>query len=261
MKKIKINKTGLGFIGLGVGAYLCFMIASFPATVAYKHIIKPADRGRVLNLQGLSGTLWAGTSAQTRIANISLGKLHWDMQLLRLFTGKLALDVIIENSNSRLEGELAAGFDKQIQLDNFRGSLPVQTFMPLFYGMPFAMSGDVKADIAHAEITPGKKLVVDGKVTWRNAALTAPQPQEFGDLFMVFRPQPDGSKILLSDQGGPLSIEGTVQVKNSGEYKVNVLLGTNGKNENLHNALKLMGRTNPKGKIQISRTGRLRNWK
>ncbi|MDH5180369.1 MAG: type II secretion system protein N, partial [Gammaproteobacteria bacterium] len=223
--------------------------------------IVPMDRGRVLNLQGLTGTIWAGGAAETRIAGLSLGKLQWDMHILKLFTGKLALDVILESKEGRIEGEVQAGTGGELTLQSVRGRLPVQTFMPLFYGMPFAVSGSVNADINHAEIIPGKKLVVDGKVIWHAAALTAPQAFEFGDLFMVLRPMPDGSNILLKDQGGPLDLDGNIQIKNSGEYKANLLLGTRGKQDDLELALKILGRTNPQGKVQVSRTGRLQNWR
>lgn len=121
MKKIKFNKSWLGFVVIGIVAYLYFILSGFPASVAYKYIITPADRAHVVKLQGLSGTVWSGTAAEAKVAAISLGKLHWDMQLLTLFTGKLGLDVEIENDSNKLIAGIATGLDGQLELDDVKG--------------------------------------------------------------------------------------------------------------------------------------------
>jgi len=260
MKKIKFNKGWLKFIIVGVVAYLIFIIAEFPAAVAYQYIVKPFDRASVVNLQGLTGTLWSGKAAQSRIANLTLGQLQWHIQFMPMLMGKLGLGVQLKNKSDNINADIITGMGGLLEVDNLQGQVPIQTFTPLFYGLPIAVAGQVSADIQHAEIKQGQKILVEGKAVWRNAALTAPTAFEFGDLFAAFRPKPEGTEILLSDQGGPLSLEGTVQVKNSGEYKLNIYLGSRGKDDGLKNALKMLGRTNPQGKILISRTGRLKNW-
>jgi len=261
MKKIKFNKGWTKFIIVGVVAYLIFIIAEFPAAVAYQYFVQPLDKKRAVNLQGLSGTLWSGKAAQSRVANITLGQLQWGIQFMPLLMGKLGLDIQLENNRDQVNAELTAGMSGVLEVSNLQGQVPVTTFTPLFYGPPIAVKGQVSADIKHAEIKQGRKIIVDGKATWHNAALTAPTAFEFGNLFAAFRPQPDGTKILLSDQGGPLTLEGTIQIKNSGEYKANIYLGSRGDNADLKNALKMLGRTNPQGKILITRTGKLKNWR
>jgi len=261
MKKIKLGKRGVGLIVLGVTAYCYFMLVNFPASASYKYFIVPFDRANKISLQGLSGTLWAGQAAQARIASLNFGKLNWDLQLLSLFGGKLGIDLLTEGKDSRIEVRAKGSIDKTLYLDKLQGKLPAQSLMPLLYGFPVAIAGQISADIKHAEIKQGKRIDVEGKMIWHQAALTAPQAVELGDLFVALRPDKNGTKLLLSDQGGALTLDGTIQVKHNGQYKMNVYLGTRDKNQTaLANGLKMLGRTNPQGKVLVSRTGRLRNW-
>ena len=261
MKQFKYNKRWTGFILIGVAAYVYFMLANFPAAAAYQYFIAPLDRGRQLKLQGLSGTLWQGQAAQARIASLNFGKLNWELKLLSLFTGKLGLDLLTSGQDSRIEGTARAGLDQTLYLDDLRGKVPAAMLMPLFYGFPIGIDGHITTDIKQAEVKKGKRLSVEGKMVWYDAKLTAPQTIELGDLFVAMRPDKDGTKILLSDQGGPLTLDGTVMLKHNGQYKVNVYLGTKDKNDTaLGNGLKMLGRTNPQGKVLVSRTGRLKNW-
>jgi len=261
MKKIRVNRRWSGLIVLGVVAYCYFLLVNFPAGAAYQYFVAPLDRGKKVSLQGLSGTLWAGQAAQARIANFNLGKLNWNLNLLSLLGGKLGVELLTESTDSRIEARAKAGLDQMLYLDKLQGKIPAQMLMPLFYGFPIAISGQITADIKHAEVKQGKRIDVDGKMVWYGAALTAPQAVELGDLFVAIRPDKDGSKLLLSDQGGPLTLDGTIQVKHNGQYKLNIYLGTRDNSQPaLTNGLKMMGRTNPQGKVLVSRTGRLLNW-
>lgn len=261
MKKTRMNKSWMGFIGLGVLAYCYFLLANFPASATYQYFIAPLDRGKKLNLQGLSGTLWSGQAAQARIAGLNFGKLGWDLKLLSLFTGKLGMDLQTVGTDSRIQAQAQASIDQTLIVDKLTGKLPAQMLMPLFYGFPVAIAGQISADIKHAEIKQGKRIDVEGKMVWHAASLTAPQAVELGDLFVAMRPNKDGTKLLLSDQGGPLTLDGTIQLKHNGQYKLNIYLGSRDKNKTaLSNGLKMLGRTNPQGKVLVSRTGRLRNW-
>ena len=261
MKKFKYNKRWTGFIILGLVSYLYFMLVNFPAGAAYQYFVSPLDRGKQLSLQGLTGTLWKGQAAQARIASLNFGQLNWDMKLLSLFTGKLGLDLLTAGNDSRIEGTARAGLDQTLYVDELRGKIPAAMLMPLFYGFPIGIDGHITADIKQAEIKKGKRLSLEGKMVWYSAKITAPQAVELGDLFVAMRPDKNGTKFLLSDQGGPLTLDGTVTVKHNGQYKVNVYLGTKDKSQTaLSNGLKMLGRTNPQGKVLVSRTGRLRNW-
>jgi len=262
MKKIRLGKRGLAFIIIGTAAYLYFLLANIPASTVYALVEKQMGHNEVLNLQGLSGTVWSGQAAQARIAKLNLGRLDWQLNLFPLLTGKLSLDVLTTGNDSRMQAGIKTGLSgRTLTINNMQGKLPVQLLMPFLYGLPIAVDGQIAAEIKHAEIEQGEKLSVEGKLVWQNAALTAPQAIKFGDLFLAIRPDKNGSKILLSDQGGPLAAEGTVMVKHSGEYKLNIYLAARDKNDAaLNNALKLLGRTNSQGKVLVSRTGRLQGW-
>ncbi len=261
MKKIPLNKRWTGYIVLGVVAYVYFLLVNFPASAGYQYFVAPLDRGKKVNLQGLSGTFWEGQAAQAQIANLNFGKLSWDLRLLSLLTGKLGVDLLTEGQGSRIEGRVKAGFNKMFYLDEVQGKIPAHMLMPLFYGFPVAISGQITADIKYAEIKQGERIDIEGKMVWYRAALTAPQAVELGDLFVALRPEKDGTKLLLSDQGGPLTLEGTIKVKHNGQYKMNIYLGTKDKSQSaLSNGLKMLGRTNPQGKVLVSRTGKLKNW-
>ena len=262
MKKIRLGKRGLAFLIVGIAAYVYFLLTNIPAATVYALVEKQIGSNDLFVLQGLSGTIWSGRASQARIAQMNVGSLDWRLRLFPLLTGKLSLDISTTASNSRMQAGIETGLSGQtLAIDNMQGKLPVQALMPFFYGLPIAVDGEITTEIKHAEIERGEKLILDGKLVWQNAALTAPQAIKFGDLFLALRPDKNGSKILLSDQGGPLAAEGTAMIKPSGEYKLNIYLAARDKNDtNLSNALKLLGRTNSQGKVRVSRTGRLQGW-
>ncbi|MDH5409712.1 MAG: type II secretion system protein N, partial [Gammaproteobacteria bacterium] len=152
MKKVQMNKRWGGLIALGVVAYVYFLLVNFPASAAYQYFVTPLDRTKQLKLQGINGTLWTGQAAQANIANLNMGKLDWDLNLLSLLTGKLGVDLLTEGNDSRIEASAKAGFDQTLYLSKMQGKIPAQMLMPLFYGFPIAIAGQITADIKHAEI-------------------------------------------------------------------------------------------------------------
>ena len=262
MKKIRLGKQGLAFLVVGFATYLYFLVTNIPAATVYALLEKQMGTNGMFVLQGLSGTIWSGQASQARISQLNVGSLDWRLRPFALLTGTLGLDIATSGNNSRMQASIETGLSgRTLSIDKLQGKLPVQSLMPFFYGLPIAVDGQINTELVHAELEPGEKLILDGKLVWQNAALTAPQALKFGDLFFALRPDKNGSKILLSDQGGPLAAEGTAMIKASGEYKLNIYLAARDKNDaNLSNALKLLGRVNSQGKVLISRTGRLQGW-
>ena len=64
--------------------YLMFLLARLPATLVVRHLPLPPN---LVQLEGVSGTLWSGQIARLQYASESLTQLRWDLDgwsLLRL---------------------------------------------------------------------------------------------------------------------------------------------------------------------------------
>ena len=77
------------WLALGVGAYLAFVLVSFPAGTAYTWFAPPD-----LMLTGIQGTLWKGRAAAGTVGDLALRDINWDIHVLRLLIARLSAEVI-----------------------------------------------------------------------------------------------------------------------------------------------------------------------
>jgi hypothetical protein len=74
-------------LALGVGAYLAFLIVSFPASTAYRWFVPQS-----LRLTGIEGTFWSGRAAAGSFEQIVLQDLRWRGAPWQLLLGGVAAD-------------------------------------------------------------------------------------------------------------------------------------------------------------------------
>ena len=56
--------------------YLMFLLARLPATLVVRHLPLPPN---LVQLEGVSGTLWSGQIARLQYASESLTQLRWEL--------------------------------------------------------------------------------------------------------------------------------------------------------------------------------------
>jgi general secretion pathway protein N len=209
----------LGWFALGVGAYLAFALATFPAATAYRWFAPPG-----LLLSGVDGTIWSGRAALASVQGLPLRELRWQLQPAALLRARAAVQFDTRLAEGFVSGEARAGL-RRIELLNLRGAtaIPVlRSVMPLdgvegqvsvaitrfelFDGWPVDLSGEIS--IADLEVVPLMAAADSSLVPLGNYVL---QFAETGG---------EGLLAQVRDAGGPLEVSGVLELGTDRAYRI-----------------------------------------
>jgi general secretion pathway protein N len=211
------------WLALGVGAYIAFALATFPAGVALRWFA-PAGA----TFAGVAGTLWSGSAATYSVEGITLESLRWRLRPTSLVLGRVSANVEARIPDGFVSGDVTAS-SSSVRFSEFRGgtSLPaLARVLPLGgvrgqvsialeslvleNGWPTSAIGEVK--LAGLESLP---LIPDG----RGAYIS------LGDYTVTLVPAPEGElAATFVDNGGPLEVQGTAKLDASRTYSIDALV-------------------------------------
>jgi general secretion pathway protein N len=243
---------------LGVGAYVAFTLATFPAGTALRWFAPPGA-----TVAGVAGTLWSGSAASCSVDGFTAEALRWRVRPAALLLGRISAsfearipggfvsgNVVASPSGTRFDGLRGA-----TSLPALAGLLPVRGMrgqasvvleaLALENGWPSAVVGEVK--LVDLETAP---LIPDG-----SGALLA-----LGNYTVTFAPAPDGElAATIVDNGGPLEVAGKVGLNATRSYVLDVLIEPRaGAPEALVEGLKIMtAEPDVEGRRRLSLAGSL----
>lgn len=236
--------------------YTFFLLITLPASVAYGFLAP-----KHFQVSGIEGTLWSGQANQVQAKGIPLEKLQWQLNALSFLVGSVSVDVKFQDDTTMGEGNIRIALGGEMTLQDWQIRFPAQLLMPLLYGLPIALDGQLSGKIFHLVIDPGQAFILEGRVVWQDAGLTAPNELRLGDLQLTMEPDDQGSKGVLADQGGPLLAEGVLHIGADGKYSLQAQLAARSTaHKSLQQALSMLGRTDAKGKVTFKRRGKLPSW-
>jgi len=262
MARLRITTTGRRFIYLGIAAYLIFLLHALPASFLTRYLLPSIPAVRAVNLQGVHGSIWQGQATEARFGNFTLGKLDWDVRSWGLLLGKLKLHLKFSQDGQRGSADVGLGMGGSLSAEDVNMQFPAQNLMPLMYGYPMSIGGELRGNLKQVNIERGRVLQAQGRIVWLNAALLAPQNINLGDYLITAEPVNTGSKILLKDQGhGPVQTEITVTVLGTGTYHISGWLKARDPDQqSITEALRLLGRPDNSGRYWVGVNGKLRGW-
>lgn len=255
--KIKLplpSKTNI-YLGLyGLILYLLFMLSNIPAQQVWQYVPQ-ADKAR-LQLGHIQGTIWSGEVDSLRVNRLALGQFDWDLNLLPLFIGQLALDAKINGSLGKLQSHLALSTDGRLQANDFSGTIPAESLNP--YTLPAMLGGDISLNINKLIYMANQQLQIEGEAIWHKATISMLQTLEIGDVRIVSKAETEGSVINLSNKKSALGIEGTIKLNANGRYNVNLtLMNRDSTRKDIRSLLPMLGQVDAAGKVHIKRQGQL----
>lgn len=255
-------KPWLRYLGLGVPLYLLFLIALFPATQAYRFAAEPLARAAPeLTLAGLEGSVWSGRAGMVAYRQTALGQASWQLSPLALLLGKARLNALMQSQEGYLQSIIAVPLaGGPIELSDVEGRLPVMELARLGPSLPLALDGVVSLTLPALVIDSGGRIVAaEGSLVWHQAAMTAPQALALGDLQLLLHTE-DADRVVgdISDRGGPLHIEGTLQLTPDGDYRVTATLAAApDAPAALAQSLGWLGKPDAQGRYHLNYNGRL----
>ena len=243
---------------LGLGAYVAFTLATFPAGTALRWFAPPG-----FTAAGVTGTLWSGSAASCSVEGFTADALRWRVRPTSFFLGRITAEVTARIPDGFVEGVVTAS-PSTVRFSDLRGatSLPaLANVLPLKgmrgqasvaveelvleNGWPATIVGELK--LAGLETMP---LISDG----RGSLLP------LGDYTITFQPAPPGALAAeFVDNGGPLEVTGTVNMDDTRTYTIDALIEPRaGAPESLVEGLKIMtAEPDAEGRRRLSLTGSL----
>lgn len=209
------------WIALGVGAYVAFTLASFPAATAYRWFAREPVR-----LAGIEGTVWAGSASLGSVADLPLSDIRWSVHPLSLLLGRLSADLQARLTDGFVGGRLDAT-PSALEMSELKASTSLPTLRSI---LPLqGMQGLASAEFSRLRLTNGWPTAAVGRLRLRDLQvppLGGQQLVAIGNYEIVFDDETpaDGITAMFQDTGGPLEATGTVAVDEARAYKLDGLI-------------------------------------
>ena len=243
------NKKTIKYIGITFFLYLLFLIVNVPASLAISFINLPTN----LTYRTVSGTAWTGKLQQARYKGVSLGTVNWEFSPLNLLLGELSSDVSIVSNEQYINTELTVSLSGKVNLEETRFSIDLSSLQPLTYGMPFAYEGKASGYFPVSFFLKNEYVGLNGKLSLSAIAMISPQQQSLGDFMVDFRAENEGATSgKIADNGGPLSISGTLNLSKNGQIVVSAKLAAKEAGSALEQALAFFGRKDSNGRVIVN---------
>ena len=128
------------YLLLGIVAWLLFMVARFPAGVAYGM----AAPSLPVKLAGLHDTVWDGGALQMQYRDKFIANTFWQLSPFSLIVGKLDADILLLNIDADLEARVVMPLSGgEVALSGVKGRLPLPLLQQHLTTIPVPMTGDL----------------------------------------------------------------------------------------------------------------------
>jgi len=114
-------------------------------------------------------------------------------------------------------------------------------------------------NIEHAQWRQGELPSASGEIKWRDAAVTIADTASLGNVSMVLGESEQQQLIAsISNQGGDIAIEGTIELIPEADYSLNITLTpTASANNNIKQSLGMFAKRQANGEYQLKKSGSL----
>jgi len=256
----------LPLLAFGLLAYLVALVLSFPAERAYSHWQASENAPNNIALSGVSGSVWSGKAAMAVIQGQPLEKMEWSLRPWSLLFGQVGLNwrfqLPLENEKKGQEqggygqGSTALGLDGSVAFSTLEARLPAWVVARIAKADALRPTGSVSLKL-HDVLWDGQSLrSAEGRIVWNGAGISLLSPILLGDQIIVLETSDDIVKGVLSDGGGPLSLDGLLTLNPEGQYEFSGSLAARNAPD-LERALGSLGRPGADGRIKLKRSGSL----
>ena len=213
------------WIALGAGAYLAFVLTTFPAATAYRWLAPDAVR-----LAGVEGTLWSGSATLGSVGNIGLREIQWRLRPSALFLARVGGQFQTRFNDGLLSTDVEVTLT-QMTLRNLRASASLGGLREL---LPLGgIEGFVSAEFAELRIQDAWPIGATGELRLGELAVPPVLSQtggallDLGNYRIRFAASPNPGLVgNFDDQGGPLEVSGSIRLTPDRAYVIGGALRT-----------------------------------
>jgi len=246
--------------------YIIFIIATLPASVVVSYAKQNLQLQRQLQISAVTGTVWSGSAESVQTNGLNLGTVQWDLKILPLLFGKVKAYINFNNKESGTKkisgsGLVAVSYSGELSLNDFSAALSADALAPLMYGLPARFAGNLNIRVDSLTLIKGKRINLKSRILVANAALVSPQKIDYGNILIQSTAKDTGSQFVLTDQGGPLILNGTISLTGNGTYRLNLGMGARETaSADLEKGLRFLGQRDATGRYRYKMNGKLGNW-
>lgn len=202
---------------LGIAAYLVFLLASAPASVAVAKL-----RIEGLELHDVRGSIWSGAArAVVRVpaSSIPLDEVRWRFAPARLLAGRISYDVQAGASNLNAAAEIARGF-RGVEIRNLGATSDASllgSLAPLL--ATWRPQGQMKLEAALLSWDE-REVRGDARAEWRGAVLSFPDARALGTYVATLKGDGGPAKLTLATPEGTLRLAGEGSFSPPGRFSL-----------------------------------------
>jgi hypothetical protein len=205
-----------------------------------------------------SGSIWQGACARAGVAGSELQDVHWTLHAWPLLRGHLDLDLVSTDVRAAGSAQLSLSMGGHLVLRELRVQMPFGSeLLPLF---PTAWSGRLRLEFSRVEFEGNRLRALLGVATAFDLAQRNP-PLAFGSYELRFDAAAQSGEMIvgsLHDLGGPLTVTGTLQLRQGSNYEVNGLISAGpAASPELAKAIEYLGPADAQGRRPYSLAGTL----
>ena len=250
-------KRFLSYGLLGVLAFLLFLLVLAPAVLVTDQL---AARLPGFSVQTVEGRATAGFARGVQWRDVRIERIDWNWQALALPTGWLEFRLQVDDPESQLNvsGNVAVNPGRRLRGHDLTGQLPMARLAALFGPSNLPLQGVVKFNLRELTLNAaGRPQRADGAVDLLHVRATLGQPLNLGDFTIHLTPAtPEGIQGTVKDNGGPLALEGTLNLLPDGRYRfTGQAAARDASNPALRQALNLLGPPGGDGRWTLNFSG------
>lgn len=204
-----MKKFGWRVISLFIIAFGTTLLLTAPATLL-AGIVEAFSKGKFV-LANASGTVWKGSATpairQRSGSFLTMGNLHWDVELLSLFTGKLVTQFRWDNVDQR-QPMVATMTFKKIELRNAVFPLQAGIFGELSPVLQTAQLSGQLLITSDQFIFSKQGLVGNAVANWMNAGSVLSSVSPLGSYHINISAEGERIDATLMTLSGLLLLEG-----------------------------------------------------
>lgn len=199
-------------------AYGGFLFAQIPARWLLQ-LEQPRLSRAGIRIDGVGGTAWNGKIASVDLNDYHLGRMRWRLGVFSLISGHPEPRVWLTQNKLKLAGRLRMLDGQRIQVSNLSGQLSIPYWADQL-DFPVSPRGIAHFDLTRAIFnTNGIPQLLKGTLRCDGVQLASIN-LKLGDIHVKFT-NPSKPHLILghfNNQGGNLSIRGTVQLNPQGVW-------------------------------------------
>ncbi|NND90120.1 MAG: type II secretion system protein N [Granulosicoccus sp.] len=243
---------------LGAISYLVSMLVLFPAAPVVDRIRPHLG---LVALDGVSGKLYSGVVSSVRSTDdllpLELQNVAWTVSPGSLLQGGAGARISFDGYGGGGSGLVSRQWNGEVVVSDFKFTAEAKALEPLLPVPIASFAGELSGTIDQIVLANNLLQRLGGQLTWSNAALERPVPTALGTVQVLIEPEADLSHVVnLSAEGGDVTMNGTVTVRQNGDFAADVLLSpAPGASPEVVNGLRQMGRPDAQGRVRLQRQG------